>query len=64
MKTGNFAKVDPILTGLDCWVEGTVINVKSNPFKGTVVAIQDNLSRIFFGEEKYFKQIDHEPCLQ
>jgi len=32
--------------------------------KGTVVAIQDNLNRIFFGEEKYFKQIDSEPCLQ
>jgi len=64
MKTGDFAKADPILTGLDSWVEGKVINVKSNPFKGTVVVIQDSLNRIFFGEERYFKQIESEPCLQ
>ena len=64
MKTGDFAKADPILTGLDSWVEGKVINIKNNPFKGTVVVIQDNLNRIFFGEERYFKQIKSEPCLQ
>ena len=64
MKTGDLAKADPILTGLECWVEGKVINVKHNPFKGTVVAIQDNLNRIFFGEERYFKQIDFDTCLQ
>jgi hypothetical protein len=64
MKTGDFAKADPILTNLDGWVEGRVINIKNNPFKGIVVAIQDNSNRIFFGEEKYFKQIDREPCLQ
>jgi len=64
MKTGDFAKADPILTGLEGWVEGKIINVKNNPFKGTVVVIQDNLNRIFFGEERYFKQIDCEPCLQ
>ena len=63
MKTGDIAKADPILTGLDGWVEGRVINIKHNPFKGRVVVIQDNLNRIFFGEEKYFKQIDSEPCL-
>jgi len=32
MKQGDFAIVDPILTGLDIWVEGKVINVKNNPF--------------------------------
>jgi hypothetical protein len=64
MRTGDFAKADPILTGLDSWVEGKVINIKNNPFKGRVVAIQDNLNRIFFGEEKYFKQINSESCLQ
>jgi len=64
MKTGDFAKADPILTGLDIWIEGRVINIKHNPFKGTVVVIQDSVNRIFFGEEKYFKQIEGEPCLQ
>jgi hypothetical protein len=63
MKAGDKAKADPILTGLENWVEGTVISVKNNPFKGTVIAIKDNLNRIFFGEEKYFTKID-EPCLQ
>ncbi|MDR0694202.1 MAG: hypothetical protein LBF81_02750 [Prevotellaceae bacterium] len=55
MKTGDKAKVAPALTGLDEWVEGTIIEVKKNPFTGTVIAIKDKLNRIFFGEEKYFK---------
>jgi len=59
MKTGDKAKADPKLTGLNEWVEGTVIDIEDNPFKGTVIAIKDTLNRIFFGEEKYFKT-----CLQ
>jgi len=55
MKTGDIAKVDPKLTGLNDWVEGIVIDIENNPFKGTVVAIKDTLNRIFYGEEKYFK---------
>ncbi|MDR1883365.1 MAG: hypothetical protein LBR26_11385 [Prevotella sp.] len=54
MKTGDKAKVSPELTGLDVWVEGEVIDVEKNPFKGIVIAIKDKLGRIFFGEEKYF----------
>jgi len=64
MKTGDFAKADPVLTGIDNWVEGKVISVKNNPFLGTVIAIQDDMKHIFFGEEKYFKQIEREACLQ
>ena len=59
MKTGDIAKVDPKLTGLNDWVEGMVIDIENNPFKGTVIAIKDTLDRIFYGEEKYFKT-----CLQ
>ena len=59
MKTGDRAKVNPKLTGLNEWVEGTVIDIENNPFKGKVIAIKDTLNRIFFGEEKYFM-----PCLQ
>lgn len=55
MKTGDKAKADPKLTGLDVWVQGEVIDVEINPFKGVVIAIKDKLGRIFFGEEKYFK---------
>jgi hypothetical protein len=59
MKTGDRAKADPSLTGLNEWVEGIVIDIEDNPFKGTVIAIKDTLNRIFFGEEKYFMT-----CLQ
>ena len=55
MKKGDKASVDPRLTGLDNWVEGTIIDIENNPFKGIVIAIKDALGRIFFGEKKYFK---------
>jgi len=58
MKTGDRAKADPKLTGQTEWVEGVVIDIENNPFKGTVIAIKDAFNRIFFGEAKYFK-----PCL-
>lgn len=48
-------KVSPSLTGLSEWVEGSVIEVENNPFQGLVIAIKDNLGRIFFGQSKYFK---------
>jgi len=54
MKKGDKAKVSPTLTGETEWVEGEVIDVEKNPFRGIVVAIKDKLGRIFFGEEKYF----------
>lgn len=54
MKKGDKAKASPQLTGLDTWIEGEIIDVEQNPFKGIVIAIKDKLGRIFFGEEKYF----------
>ncbi len=54
MKTGDIAKVSPSLTGETQWIEGQVIDIETNPFKGVVIAIKDKLGRIFFGEEKYF----------
>jgi hypothetical protein len=56
MKTGDKALADPKLTGLDTWVEGKVIDIEINPFKGIVIAIKDEKGRVFFGEEKYFKK--------
>lgn len=56
IKIGSKAKVDPDFTGLEDWVEGTVIDIEKNPFKGIVIAIKDSLGRIFFGEKKFFKQ--------
>ena len=54
MKKGDKAKVSPVLTGEKEWIEGEVIDIENNPFKGIVIAIKDNLGRIFFGESKYF----------
>lgn len=54
MKKGDKAKVSPQLTGLDTWIEGEIIDIEKNPFKGVVIAIKDKLGRIFFGEEKFF----------
>ena len=54
IKEGDKVKVSPILTGEKEWIEGEVIDIENNPFKGIVIAIKDNLGRIFFGESKYF----------
>lgn len=55
IKNGDKMAADPRLTGLDTWIEGEVIDIENNPFKGLVIAIKDSLGRIFFGESKYFK---------
>lgn len=51
---GDKMKVSPELTGLDHWIQGEIIDVEHNPFTGLVLAIKDNLGRIFFGQSKYF----------
>lgn len=58
MKIGDRAKVNPRLTGLEEWVEGEVIQIIQNPFKGQEIAIKDNLGRIFWGEASYFKKTE------
>ncbi|HIW44165.1 MAG TPA: hypothetical protein H9986_03960 [Candidatus Prevotella stercoripullorum] len=54
-KIGDMMKADPQLTGPDTWVTGAVIDIEHNPSKGLVVAIKDELGRIFFGQIKYFQ---------
>ena len=54
MKKGDKAKVSPKITGEQEWIEGEVIDIEKNPFRGIVVSIKDKQGRIFFGEEKYF----------
>jgi glycosyltransferase involved in cell wall biosynthesis len=57
MKKGDKAKVSPKLTGEAEWIEGEIIDIEKNPFRGIVIAIKDKLGRIFFGEEEYFLSI-------
>ena len=65
IKEGEKVKVDPRLTGLDEWIEGTVIDIELNPFKGLVIAIRDKFNRIFFGEQKYFIPVNEDNvCMQ
>lgn len=59
-KIGDIVKVSPELTNLDEWVEGKIIKMWQNPFLGLEVAIEDNLGRIFFGEEIFFKSLKGE----
>ena len=54
MKKGDKAKVSPKITGENDWVEGEIIDVEKNPFRGIVLSIKDRLGRIFWGEEQYF----------
>lgn len=61
MKEGVFkikekAKVSPLLSGLEEWVEGVIIKIFKNPFLGDEIAVKDSKGRIFFGEKKYFKK--------
>ena len=55
IKKGEKMSADPRLTGLETWVEGEVIDVYTNPFKGLIIAIKYSLGRIFFGESEFFK---------
>jgi hypothetical protein len=54
MKEGDKAKVSPRLTGESDWIEGEVIDIEKNPFRGIVISIKDGLGRIFWGEAEYF----------
>ena len=62
MELGDKARVSPKLTNENYWIEGEIIDIEQNPFKGVVIAIKDESGRIFFGKEKYFLPVSsHEP---
>ncbi|GHT32839.1 hypothetical protein FACS189434_05600 [Bacteroidia bacterium] len=58
MKNGDKVKASPAITGIDTWIEGTIIDIEKNPFKGIIISIKDSLNRIFFGSEQYFKPVN------
>ena len=57
MKVGDKAKASPQLTGETEWVEGQVIDIEQNPFRGTVISIEDGHGRIYWGEAQYFQPV-------
>lgn len=54
VKEGDIMKVSPRLTNESDWIEGIVIDIENNPFRGLIIAIKDKSGRIFFGEAEYF----------
>ena len=56
-KTGDRAMVSPDRTGLDDWLEGTVIDVENNSFNGVVLTVKSDDGRMFFGQLCFFKRV-------
>lgn len=57
MKIGEYAKIDPRITGLKSWIEGVIIKIRNNPFLGKEIAVKDANGVIYFDAEKYFKPV-------
>ena len=55
-KVGEKAIISPAVTNLDSWMEGEVIQVEKNTFKGIVISLKTSDGRIFFDEQQYFKK--------
>ncbi len=58
MKVGDLVKASPRLTGKEEWVEGFIIDIEDNPFKGIVIYIRDEHGVVTMGEERYFEPVD------
>ena len=54
IKEGEIVKIDPTVTGENEWIEGVVIDVENNPFRGVVISIKDKIGRIFWAEKNNF----------
>ncbi len=55
VEKGEHLKISPDITGESEWVEGEVIDVEKNPFRGIVISIKDKFGRIFWAEPKFFQ---------
>ncbi|KAA6322763.1 hypothetical protein EZS27_027721 [termite gut metagenome] len=59
MEKGERVKAAPAVTGLDNWIEGIIIDIEDNPFRGLVISIKDEKGCIYWGESKYFKFVEY-----
>lgn len=55
MKTGDNVLISPEVTHKSDWTEGTVIEVETNPFIGTVISAETPNGEIYFDCEYKFK---------
>ena len=58
MKIGQRVNISPYLTHFDTWIDGEIIEIENNPFRGIVIAAKDDCGRIFWGEQDYFELIN------
>lgn len=49
--------ISPDLTGLDKWLSAVVVEVEDNKFNGVVISAKAENGQIYFGQEKFFKQV-------
>ena len=54
-KTGDRAMISPDRTGLNDWLEGTIVDVENNSFNGIVLTVKSDDGRMFFGQLCFFK---------
>ncbi len=55
MKTGDNVLISPEVTHKDEWTQGTVIEVETNSFVGTVISAKTPSGEIYFDKEYQFK---------
>ena len=55
MKTGDNVLISPEVTHKSDWTQGTVIEVETNPFVGTVISAETPSGEIYFDKEYQFK---------
>lgn len=55
IEKGMKVLISPLITELSEWVEGEVIDVENNPFRGIVISVKDETGKIYTENESYFK---------
>lgn len=51
---GDKVLISPNLTGLEDWINGTIIEIENNPFVGIVISAETKDKNIYFGYEYLF----------
>ena len=55
LQIGDSVLISPYLTMCETWINGVVIDVENNPFRGIVISAQTTDGNVFFSVEDDFK---------
>ena len=55
LQIGDSVLISPYLTMCETWINGVVIDVENNPFRGIVISSQTKDGNVFFRVEDDFK---------